>query len=186
MTAAVITACASVVVAVLVFVLNQWAQRRRDQRQARLDRLDLQLRELYGPLYALVLVNESIWRVLGESVLPDHDARRVGAANPAQREEWAGWLRVALMPTNIRIRDLIVGHAELLEEVGLPAPLEAFCAHVAASEMAIQSDPGGGRRAIISHPGAPFVDYVRATYLRLKQTQAALLPSPASGRAGQR
>jgi hypothetical protein len=68
--AAVITASASVLVAVLVFVLNQRAQIRQERRQARLARVNSQLRELYGPLNALVEVNERVWDALRDSGLP--------------------------------------------------------------------------------------------------------------------
>ena len=53
MLAAVIAASSTVVVAMLAFALNQWGQARAERRQARLARLDAQVRDLYGPLKAL-------------------------------------------------------------------------------------------------------------------------------------
>jgi len=70
MTAAVITASTSVVVAVLVFVLNIRSQQLLERHRAQLDRLNSQLRKLYGPLYALVDVNEHLWNALRDSILP--------------------------------------------------------------------------------------------------------------------
>jgi hypothetical protein len=74
--AAIITASASILVAVLVFILNLRAQVHQERRQARLARVSSQLRELYGPLNALVDVNERIWEALRESHLPRTDGRR--------------------------------------------------------------------------------------------------------------
>jgi hypothetical protein len=59
MTAAVIAASASVLVAVLAYILNQRGQVRQELRQARLARVSSQVRELYGPLNAMVDVNEA-------------------------------------------------------------------------------------------------------------------------------
>lgn len=83
MSAAVITASASILVAVLVFTLNQRAQIRQERRQARLARINSQLRELYGPLNALVDVNERIWEALHDSGLPPERSGGPGAERRA-------------------------------------------------------------------------------------------------------
>ncbi|GIF62084.1 hypothetical protein Ais01nite_01190 [Asanoa ishikariensis] len=173
---AVVTASASVVVAMIVFVANQVALVRNQQRQARLERVNDQLRELYGPLQALLAVNEHLWRTMRASQLPDHDTRQAGPPTGEESQEWQRWIQHALMPANVRMRDLIVEHADLIVEDDIPPPLQDFCAHVASYEVHLAS-PGGApqRRALITHPGAPFVTYVRAGFTALKREQATLL-----------
>ncbi|WP_433533130.1 hypothetical protein ACQPYA_14600 [Micromonospora sp. CA-263727] len=172
MTAAVITASASIVVAVLVFVLNQRAQVRAERRRVRLDRVASQLRDLYGPLHALVDVNERLWQALRDTGLPgDAERRSDGGLTQAQQEQWTRWLQHGLMPANVKMRDLILDHADLVIEAGMPEPLRAFCAHVAAYEVLLSSrgaDAGDGGPALIGHPGAPYVDYVRRSFDALK------------------
>jgi hypothetical protein len=170
--AAVITASASILVAVLVFVLNQRAQIRQERRQAWLARINSQLRELYGPLNALVDVNERIWDALRESKLPAKEERRAGAGTP----EWRRWRDLALMPANLRMRDLVIEHADLLAEAEMPQPLRDFCAHVAALEvlMAGQKD-GVAEHTLIRHPGDSYNAYVRDTFTALKNEQHRLL-----------
>ncbi|SIM50791.1 hypothetical protein [Micromonospora cremea] len=179
MTTAVITASASIVVAVLVFVLNQRAQLRAERRLARLDRVARQLRDLYGPLHALVDVNERLWRALRDVDLPDSEQRKSDDPLPVeQQEQWMRWLQHALVPANIRMRDLIIGHADLVIEDGMPEPLRGFCAHVAAYEVMLSSpDQGVGqrRKTLIRHPGAPYVDYVRRSFDALKREQRQLM-----------
>ena len=172
MQTAVITASASVVIAVLVFVLNQRGQVRQERRQARLARINSQLRDLYGPLYALVDVNERIWESLRTSGLPTKQQRE----SDPQWEEWHLWRDEALMPANKKMRDLIVSHADLLIEPDVPAPLQDFCAHVSSYEVLLSTEGRDvGRKALIRHPGGPYVDYVRNSFARLKAEQHRLL-----------
>jgi hypothetical protein len=174
--AAVITASASILVAVLVFILNQLSQVRQERRQARLARVSSQLRELYGPLNALVDVNERIWEALRESRLPPQAERRQGAST----EDWRRWRDHALMPANRRMRDLIIEHADLLVETDVPQSLRDFCAHVTSLEIVLFAEAEHSKEStLIQHPGAAYTSYVRGTYQYLKDKQQGLLPESA-------
>lgn len=170
--AAVIAASASVLVAVLVFILNQRAQVLQERRQARLSRVGSQLRELYGPLNALVDVNERIWEALRATRLPPQAERRPEASTA----DWRRWRDQALMSANRKMRDLIVEHADLLVETDFPKPLEDFCAHVASVEIVLAAEAEGLKEeALIKHPGAAYVSYVRDAYASLQAEQQRLL-----------
>jgi hypothetical protein len=177
MQAAIITASATVVVAVLAFLLNLYSQMHLERRQGHLARVNSQLRNLYGPLCALVDVNEWIWEAMRANGLPRISER---SAETLERD-WAAWRDEFLMPTNIRMRDLIMGHADLLAEAEFPAALRGFCAHVGSCEVILAESasgvPEGGRRAAfhIQHPGSEFVDYVRRSFTQLKAEQQRLL-----------
>jgi hypothetical protein len=86
------------------------------------------------------------------------------------------------------MRDLIVDHADLLVEPDLPQALRDFCAHVTSLEIVSAAEAEGVQeRALVGHPGAPFVTYVREAFLRLKQEQRRLLAEvnrPREVRAG--
>jgi hypothetical protein len=166
--AAVITASASILVAVLVFILNQHAQFRQERRRAQLARVSSQLRELYGPLNALVDVNEQIWEALHQSRLPTRAERLPDAGT----EDWRRWRDHALMPANRRMRDLIIEHADLL--VGSTPTLRDFCAHVTSLEIVLVAEAEGMNEAsLIQHPGAAYASYVRSTYEHLKDESNA-------------
>lgn len=172
MSAAVITASASILVAMLVFILNQRGQVQQERRQARLARVGSQLRELYGPLHALVDVNERIWESLRESRLPPQAERQPGLSS----EDWRRWRDLALMPANRRMRDIIIEHADLLVETETPRPLQDFCAHVTSLEVLVSAEAEGlNERPLIPHPGAAYVTYVRDAFTRLKAEQQQLL-----------
>ncbi|MGW0501810.1 hypothetical protein [Micromonospora sp. NPDC003241] len=172
MTAAITAASASIVVAVLAFILNQYGQARQERRQARLTRVNSQLRDLYGPLNAMVDANERIWKGLRSTQLPGSLERKPGVGG----DKWRRWRDEALQPANRRMRDLIFAHADLLVEVEIPEPLKEFCAHVAAQDIVSIAESEGAPEAIlINHPGETFVSYVRRTFAALKKEQARLL-----------
>ncbi|MGC5322802.1 hypothetical protein ACPXB5_29185 [Micromonospora arida] len=179
---AVITASASVVIAVIVFVANQLASLRNERRKARLTRVSDQLRELYGPLHALVSVNEHLWRTMRASHLPEREERHVGAMTVDESEQWTRWLQQGLMPANKQMRDLIVKHADLIAEDDVPVPLQDFCAHVASYEVHLARPAGSPpQRALIAHPGEPFITYVGDGFATLKKEQTRLLGGKAGG-----
>jgi hypothetical protein len=157
---------------VLVFILNQRGQVQQERRQARLTRVGSQLRELYGPLHALVDVNERIWESLRESRLPPQAERQPGGG----AEDWRRWRDLALMPTNRRMRDIIIEHADLLVETEIPKPLQDFCAHVTSLEVLLSAEAEGlNEHPLIRHPGAAYVTYVRDAFTHLKAEQQQLL-----------
>lgn len=173
---ALITASASIVVAVAVLIVNQLKQRRDQKRQAALDRVNLQLRELYGPLMGLVAVNEHVWAALRRSELPDRDQRRAASLNEHQQGQWEGWLHQALMPANVKMRDLIVQHTDLVVEDEVPQTLLDFCAHVASYEVFLaRPDNELIARALVDHPGRKYVTYTRSGFASLKAKQGRLL-----------
>jgi hypothetical protein len=165
------------VVAIVAFILNQWSQLRFERRQTRVTRIGEQLRQLYGPLNALVESNEHIWEALQPSVLPSRAHRRTVDPSPQERATWDRWFTYAFMPTNRKMRDLIIEHADLLVEPELPEPLRLFCAHVAACEVALAEPAAGDARPemLIPHPGTPYVTYVREAFTLLKREQLRLL-----------
>jgi hypothetical protein len=143
---------------------------------------------LYGPLHALVRVNELVWNSLRDnSVLPP-SAERVDARQLGERElgTWKARLSHSLMPVNQRMRDLILEHADLIIEAEMPGPLLDFCAHVSAYEVLLLSEDGSGGTAgnrLICHPGVAYVDYVDRSFATLKTRQSRLIALTAVGEA---
>lgn len=174
---AIITASATITVAVLAFLFNQYSQLRLERRQGHLARVNSQLRDLYGPMFALVDTNERIWQALRANGLPPASQRDADTLG----QGWSAWRDAFLMPTNARIRDLIIEHADLLLEADFPAPLRDFCAHVASCEATLAESAGSGRdigkrpATHIGHPGSDFVQYVRFSFAQLKGEQQRLL-----------
>ena len=104
------------------------------------------MRELYGPLRALITVNESLWQGLRATNVPAAMVRHSGGTRSIEDDEtWHRWVESVLMPTNRQMQELILGHADLLIEEDMPEPLLTFCAHVSSYEVLLADRAHGVR-----------------------------------------
>lgn len=176
--AALITAIASVLVALVAGLLTYRNSRKLGVRQDQLARLNAQLEELYGPLFALSQASTAVFTAFRER--HEHGPAYVPGAEltAEQREVWAQWMTTVFMPINRRSYEIIVTKAHLLEGDEMPKFLLDFCAHVAGYEAVLQrwedgdySDVG----SLLDHPGEPYLHYIRDSFVTLKKRQQALL-----------
>ena len=170
------------------------------RRKDRLDRINCQLSDLYGPLYALSKTGDHVWLsfrsrhrpYLGsfwaDSLVSDTDA-----------EAFRLWIRSVFMPLNRQMVDLVVNRADLLEGTKIPECLLELCAHVSSYEALLKyyspSDshpysttplpPLAPRQwekgdftayePIVNFPGHDLLKYAEQEFCRLKQEQDSLL-----------
>ncbi|GAA5006826.1 hypothetical protein [Kitasatospora paranensis] len=176
-----VTATASILIAVLAYALNQRGETTRTKRQAHLDRLNSQLRDLYGPLLVLVESNERTWDAFRQQHLPPAEERlRGGQLTEEQDRLWRCWALTVFVPTARRIRDIIVDHGHLFIEDQMPQVVLSFCAHVASYEVTVAEwEAGGEANVLVRHPGEGFAAYVRESYRSLKEAQAGVLRAQA-------
>jgi hypothetical protein len=145
------------------------------QRKDRLERVNRQLSELYGPLLALVTAGTrafQVWRS-SEFTLQSWDE-----ASDADKAEWQLWMTHVFMPLNRRMMDVITTHADLLVGSDLPAPLLDLAAHVWEYEALLAKwDNRDFSRMVpeILFPRDALSAYVSETFLDLKREQASLL-----------
>ena len=95
-----------------------------------------------------------------------------------QRAVWARWIGSVFMPVNKRSYEVIVTKAHLLEGEEMPQCLLDFCAHVAGYEAILNSWDNGDYSVVgslLDYPGAPYLDYIRETFVALKKRQQVLL-----------
>lgn len=176
--AALITAVASVLVALVAGLLTYRNSRKLNLRQDQLARLNAQLGELYGPLFALSQASNAVFTAFrsrhrhGAAYTPDADL------TVEQREVWAQWMTAVFMPMNKRGYEIIVSKAHLLEGDTMPQCLLDFCAHVAGYDAVLQRWEAGDYSTVgslLDHPGDAYLTYVRESFATLKKRQQALL-----------
>ncbi|GAA4427898.1 hypothetical protein ACFQV2_38010 [Actinokineospora soli] len=175
--AAWIAATASVLVAVIAGVLTYVNSRRLSARQARLDRVNSQLEEFYGPLYALSEAGGSAWKAFRAKHRPG-GAYFDGGESEEDRVEWVRWMSSVFMPINRRMYEIVVTKTHLLDDVDLPPCLLDFCAHVAGYEAVVRQWELGDTSSptsLLNHPGEPLRVYLKTSYLRIKDQQQKLL-----------
>lgn len=145
------------------------------RRQDQLARVNAQLKDLYGPLAALLLSTQVLFDAWRRWELPLEKGWKDSSAEEQQR--WRGWMRTVLQPRNIAMADLVMRHADLIDEMRMPPSLVALCAHVRYYE-ALQArwDEGDVERYIpyLLFPRDVTHDVLEA-FNRLKARQADLL-----------
>ncbi|MFJ8857614.1 hypothetical protein ACIRD8_04190 [Streptomyces sp. NPDC102451] len=175
--AAMITALTGVLIAVLAYVLNQRGELRRSKRQAHLDRINAQLRDLYGPLLVLIEANERTWDAFRERHLTSREERRrAGGLTEEQNLRWRRWVLTVLVPTARQMRDVVLAHGDLFIEDEIPQVVLDFCAHVSSYEVTVvEWEAGEDGDVLVRHPGEGLVTYIRDAYRSLKAAQAEVL-----------
>lgn len=121
------------------WLANEFFRRRQERRVQRLERLDTQIREFYGPLFAEVTASEAIWQGFGKALWPEHGFDGYGPDNPVtteeERERWRTWVREVFMPINLRIEKILMEKADLLEGTAYPKSFQDLLAHIAGYKV---------------------------------------------------
>lgn len=186
MNAAMVTACASILIAVMVYWLNHQGEIRRSLRRAQIDRVGSQLKDLYGPLLVLTETNEKAWsEYRRRHILPINAGRADAPLSELEEVRWRTWVEAVFAPTAQKIREIITARGDLIIGGEMPPVVLEFCAHAATYDALLANWDGAGpsKSTLIRHPGSRFLSYVRESYGSLKAEQAHLLK--AAGEAGQ-
>lgn len=147
-------------------------------RKAQLERVDHQLKDLYGPLYALSSANTRTWDEFREQYRP---GKPFWDKNPPPTQEeaaaWRLWIKEVFMPLNLEMESLLLRHADLLVESEVPKVLLDLSAHIAGYKPVLKSWDQGDFRKNVSLFNFPddLAKYAEASYRSLKAKQAKLL-----------
>ncbi|MFI5642100.1 hypothetical protein ACIA8H_32430 [Streptomyces goshikiensis] len=151
------------------------------QRQARLTRVNQQLSDFYGPLFALMEANSRTYDTFSEKYArPDGRDPFRHDTPPTDQElaEWRTWATTVFIPNIKAMRDVVVTKADLLIEEEMPQALLQLCAHVSGYEITAARWAQGNYEehlSLISFPGRDLREYIRDRFTRLKSEQARLL-----------
>jgi hypothetical protein len=149
------------------------------RRRDRLDRLNRQLSELYGPLLAVATAGRSCWRAFRARYRPGGGAFW-GSDPPPTAEEAAAyrlWMTEVFMPLNERMAEIVITKADLLDGVEMPRCLTQLCAHVAGHRsIAKRWDAGdlSEHSFGLNFPQEVY-QYLEDTFSHLKAEQTRLL-----------
>lgn len=174
-----------VLVAAVGYVVKHASDLRLAQRNDRLERINRQLSLFYGPLLALTRSSEESWAAFRRRYRPGGEESFWRLEPPPTREDvlvWRLWMTTVFMPVSERITQLVIEHADLIEEPEMPPCLLAVCAHVAGYQAVIkqwESDDVSLARednlSLVNFPGQELAAYAATRFGQLKAEQAALL-----------
>ena len=178
-TSLLITTTVTVVLAFIGYLITYLNNLRLTQRKDRLDRVNRQLGELYGPLFALNHASH----IARQKFLQKYAAGRTRFFSKEVKhtdEElraWRHWMQTVFMPINMRIYELILSKSDLLIESHMPPCLIQLCAHVASYKVVLEKWEQGdftSHTALIHFP-KEFHGYSKESFEMLKSEQAKLL-----------
>jgi hypothetical protein len=178
-----VTILVSVLVALAGYVATYLYNLRLAQRNDKLERIDRQLRDLYGPLLALTTASNSAWWAFRSRYRPA--GSYWNDADPPTEEEaraWRLWMQEVFMPLNEQVADVVTRHADLLVETRMPKCLLDACAHVAgyrAVTAAWRQGDYSEHTSVTNFPSSELIDYASTRFERLKEDQETLLGSSA-------
>jgi hypothetical protein len=150
------------------------------QRKGRLDRVNQQLRLLYGPLYATDQAARTVWIQFRNKYRREQKSFW-GSAPPPTKEEaeaWRLWMTEVFMPLNLLLEKTIVENADLLIEERIPDCLLLLGAHVSAYKAVLkkwENQDYSEHTALVNYPWEDVAAYVEKSFTSLKQEQAKLL-----------
>ncbi|MCJ1681515.1 hypothetical protein MTF65_30000 [Streptomyces sp. APSN-46.1] len=175
------TVIVTVVLAFLGYLTTYLNGLRLAQRQARLARVNQQLSDFYGPLFALMESNSRTYDTFSATYArPDGRDPFQHEIPPSEEElaQWRTWATTVFIPTIRAMRDVVVGKADLLIEEEMPQVLLQLCAHVSGYEITAARWAAGDYEehlSLIPFPGRELREYTRDRFARLKAEQSRLL-----------
>ncbi|MBD2564844.1 MULTISPECIES: hypothetical protein [Nostoc] len=170
------------------------ANRMDDKRAAQLHRLDKQLSDLYGPLYALFESGDKQWRAFLREFSSHKNPNwflgffpteeyQFTPPNEEQLRIFRLWTENIFMHTNTRLEETIINNAELIVGKEMPQAFLNFCVHVAsvrasAAEWSVPNFEKANWRkhiAIFPHPAGELHNYIVTAFRYLKREQYLLI-----------
>ena len=175
----IITTVVTISLAFIGYLITYFNNLRLSQRKEKLERVNSQLRELYGPLFALVNTSEIAWKSF-RSVYRPSGAYFNGIEQPSEKEleAWRLWMINVFMPTNERMYELILNKSDLLIENEIPQCLLLLCAHVSAYKtvkVRWENNDYSIHTSIINFPASELRNYANKSFKMLKICQNQLL-----------
>jgi len=173
---------AAVMVAVLGWLITYFHKWYFDRRANKLDRVNRQLRELYGPLYARLMAGNSAWEAFWNKHRPVHGKNSYfeGGAQVTEKEKevWRTWMINVFEPYNAEIENLILKNIDLLDSDKIPQSFIAALAHIAAYKAVLADWKAGdfsNHVSVNKWPSKELLSMVEPEYAKLKSMQRGLL-----------
>lgn len=183
---AAVTIVVTIALAAIGYAAKYVNDLRLAQRKDRLDRINRQLSDLYGPLFALVATNTRLW-VEFRARYRSHTFSYWDRDDPPTADEaqaWREWMSLLFIPNNRKMMEAVLGNADLIRESGaMPVPLVELCAHAAGYEITLARWQSGDfdpfdaaqNTSVFNYPYPKLQEYVSDVYSSLKDEQGQLL-----------
>jgi hypothetical protein len=173
---------ATVLLATAGWIFTYFHHRRMASRTARLDRVNQQLRLLYGPLYARLLATDAAWESFWDTNQPAHGQNTYFCTGfettEDEKKRWRLWMREVFHPSNAKLESLIVDHMDLMEGDDMEDVFIEALAHISVYHAVLKQWEEGDfseHSSVINFPDAALLETVEPAYKRLRKEQEELI-----------
>jgi hypothetical protein len=175
----IITSIITVLLAILGYLVKYFNDIRITKRKDKLERINRQLKEFYGPLLSLTASSNSSWiefrkkyRTQVRSYFDQSDP-----TNEKDLELWRTWICTVFQPINKDIYGLILKNGDLIIENSFPKSLSDLCAHFESYKPIIsqwENKNYSEHLSLLNYP-ISILDYAEKSYNSLKLEQNKLI-----------
>jgi len=155
-------------------------------RKSRLDRINAQLKLLYGPLHALASASGRSWKIFRSMHGPKGSFFSSGETpTESDLHAWRLWMQTVFMPLNLEMEHLILSNMDLLVGIEMDECLIDLCAHVQSYKTILArwaERDFSVLHAPTNFPGEAIEQYAAQRFAELKKEQEELLDSTTNGR----
>jgi hypothetical protein len=184
-----IVALIGVLVAAVGYFIKYRTDLKLAQRIDRLERINRQLSEFYGPLLALTRSSDESWKAFRKRYRTGGGSFWKSDPRPTKEDvvAWRLWMTTVFVPLHQRMAELVLEHADLVEESDMPPCLLALCAHIAGYQAVLKQWETGeislereDNLSVVNFPSQELTVYASDAFHRLKTEQAELLGTNAT------
>lgn len=178
----ILSICVTILVALGGWYFVYQNSRATAARSAQLERVNRQLRDLYGPLYARLAAGDKVWAAFWEKHRPEHGRNRYFTEgvelSEKELETWRTWMKTVFEPMNAACEEVILNNVDLIESEEIPSSFVDALAHIAAYKAVLDAWERGDHSVHISvnnWPRKEIMDIVEPEIKKLRKRQKELL-----------
>ncbi|KAK9816448.1 hypothetical protein WJX72_000464 [[Myrmecia] bisecta] len=175
------TAMTPIVLGLGGYLFTYYNTKITEERKAQIERVNLQVKSLYGPLLACVTASKSAFDAMvtqhspNRSVADFMNAARLNPNGP-EGQTYRQWMKEVLQPLNEKAANIVTSNADLLEASSMEPLLLQLVAHVSAYKVILSRWEQGDSAewSAISYPDK-LLEYCEREFKQIKARQAFLL-----------
>jgi len=167
----------TVLLAITGYLYNYSQQIASERRKERLNLLNKQINEFYGPLYILTESSSAAFSTLRHRLGGIHVFKNSKNPTAKELEEWHIWVVSVFVPLNEKIENTILNNAHLIRERDIPSCLLKFISHSITYKSILYKWDSGDIGEFLSPVEFPkeLHDYANRSYQSLKEEQVELI-----------
>ncbi|MFY0592319.1 hypothetical protein [Roseivirga sp.] len=149
------------------------------KRKDKLDRVNRQLKEFYGPLLSLTSSSDASWTQFRSKYRSDTQGYFDQSNPPTEKEKevWRTWIKTVFQPINQSIYEMTLKNGDLIIENEFPKALKDLCAHYESYKPIIaqwDQENFDVHVSLLNYP-VEILAYAEESYQTLKQEQSGLI-----------